>query len=147
MDISIDERFGREFRLKLGRKFGRLPSAAFVSCRFNLHLGRDCDGVSGETVRRWMRGHSMPTYQHLEALVGWLELDLDLVFQPKNKASQNRSNSAYLDAFMALTPQLQESVMRFLRCAPMVSQQIRLSGFDRSASVKDRAGQIQSALR
>ena len=130
MHGSIEERFGREFRAALCGKFGRLPSAAFVSYRFNAYLGQGCNGVSGETIRRWMRGQSMPSYDHLQALAGWLRLGLERVFQPAAQASVQCCDSPYIDVFAALSPKLQEQVIRFLRCGPMAPQQAKLSGFE-----------------
>ncbi len=66
--------FSSFFREGLRQKYGRLPSAAFVAIQFS----RQLDGgksVSHETVRRWMRGISMPTYSHLQVLAVWLVLD------------------------------------------------------------------------
>lgn len=68
--------FSSFFREGLRQKYGRLPSAAFVAIQFN----RQLDGgksVSHETVRRWMRGISMPTYSHLQVLAAWLSLDIN----------------------------------------------------------------------
>jgi hypothetical protein len=68
--------FSSFFREGLRQKYGRLPSAAFVAIQFS----RQLDGgksVSHETVRRWMRGISMPTYSHLQVLAVWLVLDIN----------------------------------------------------------------------
>jgi len=68
--------FSRFFREGLRKKYGRLPSAAFVAIQFNRYTDSE-KPVSQETVRRWMRGISMPTYSHLQVLAVWLSLDIN----------------------------------------------------------------------
>jgi len=68
--------FSRFFREGLRKKYGRLPSAAFVAIQFNRYTDSE-KPVSKETVRRWMRGISMPTYSHLQVLAVWLSLDIN----------------------------------------------------------------------
>lgn len=68
--------FSKFFREGLRQKYGRLPSAAFIAIQFNRHLDGE-RSVSHETVRRWIRGISMPTYSHLQVLAAWLALDIN----------------------------------------------------------------------
>jgi len=68
--------FSRFFREGLRKKYGRLPSAAFVAIQFNRYTDSE-KPVSKETVRRWMRGISMPIYSHLQVLAVWLSLDIN----------------------------------------------------------------------
>ncbi len=72
--MSIVERFARQVRDSLRNKYGRLPSAAFVSIHFNRQTG-GLRQVSSETVRRWMRGDSMPNQFHFQVMTAWLGLD------------------------------------------------------------------------
>ncbi len=87
--MSIAERFSKQMRDSLRKKYGRLPSAAFVS----VHLSRQTSGlgqVSNETVRRWIRGKSLPKQFHFEAITAWLGLDANVIVagihQPKSRA-------------------------------------------------------------
>lgn len=76
--MSIAERFSKQMRDSLRKKYGRLPSAAFVSIHFN----RQTEGlseVSAETVRRWIRGKSLPNQYHFELMTAWLALDANLI--------------------------------------------------------------------
>jgi len=82
--------FSTFFREGLRKKYGRLPSAAFVAIQFNRHL----DGgkpVSHETVRRWMRGIPMPTYSHLQVLAVWLALDINKLVADHGSVNLYRS--------------------------------------------------------
>ena len=55
MQFDIEERFGQELRKALVKRFGKVPSAAFVAIRFN-QLETLEKTVSGECVRRWESG-------------------------------------------------------------------------------------------
>lgn len=70
------ENFSRQIRDSLRRKYRRIPSAAFVSIQFNRLVDEDKQ-VSAESVRRWMRGQTMPNQHHVQALVLWLSLDMN----------------------------------------------------------------------
>jgi hypothetical protein len=73
--LNTQERFSKGLREALRGKYGSVPSAAFVTIQFNRRLNLK-NGVSQESVRRWIRGLSMPSYCHLEVLMLWLKLDL-----------------------------------------------------------------------
>jgi transcriptional regulator with XRE-family HTH domain len=73
--FAMQDRFSSGLREALRAKYGRLPSAAFVAIQFNRQLNSR-NGVSQESVRRWLRGLAMPSYCHLETLTLWLKLDL-----------------------------------------------------------------------
>ncbi len=70
------ENFSKQVRESLRRKYGRLPSAAFVSIQFNRLVDKNRQ-VSGESVRRWMRGQTMPNQHHIQVLATWLGLDIN----------------------------------------------------------------------
>lgn len=127
MVLSIEARFGRYFRSALRRRFRRLPSAAFVANQFNLRSCRK-DGVTSETIRRWMRGVSMPSYENLQILVDWLDLDCRVVFRRKGKDLFESPKDETLDAFRQLNPDLRESLLRFVMHSPMIAQQLKLAG-------------------
>ncbi|MFN4986987.1 MAG: hypothetical protein ACK5FO_01790 [Burkholderiales bacterium] len=66
--------FAVVLRDALRKKYGRIPSAAFLAIHFNRCFPEGAP-VSQETTRKWMRGISMPSYPHLRALMIWLTLD------------------------------------------------------------------------
>lgn len=70
------ETFSIQLRERLRKRYGRLPSAAFVAIHFNRQNNLERP-ISQETARRWMRGLSMPSYQHLFALSAWLAFDVN----------------------------------------------------------------------
>ena len=72
------EAFSARLRERLRKKYGRLPSAAFVAIHFNRQNSLN-KPVSQETARRWMRGVSMPNYQHLFVLSTWLAFDVNQI--------------------------------------------------------------------
>ena len=72
------EAFSTQLRERLRKKYGRLPSAAFVAIHFNRQNSLE-KPISQETARRWMRGVSMPSYQHLFALSMWLAFDVNQI--------------------------------------------------------------------
>jgi transcriptional regulator with XRE-family HTH domain len=77
---SLKQGFAELVQSALLARFGRLPSAAFIARQVNRKLGEK-QGISGETVRRWLRGLAMPTYTHLGALAAWLEIDFGQVLK------------------------------------------------------------------
>jgi len=93
MQFDIEERFGQELRKALVKRFGKVPSAAFVAIRFN-QLETLEKTVSGECVRRWIRGAAMPSYDHLSLLASWLSIDLDDTI--KRQSSSTRRTSVNL---------------------------------------------------
>ncbi len=67
--------FSESLREGLRKRYGRLPSAAFVAIHFNRNNKVE-KPISQETARRWMRGDSMPSYKHFYTLALWLALDI-----------------------------------------------------------------------
>ncbi len=74
--MPISDIFSEKLREGLRKRYGRLPSAAFVAIHFNRHSKAE-KPISQETMRRWMRGVSMPSYQHLFSLSTWLGVDVN----------------------------------------------------------------------
>ncbi len=82
--LKIEERFALQLSRSLCAQYGKLPSAAFVANQLNLRIKKGDKGVSEETVRRWMRGVSMPTFANLEVLVTWLNLQCFCCVEKQN---------------------------------------------------------------
>ena len=74
--MPISDVFSERLREGLRKRYGRLPSAAFVAIHFNRRSKAE-KPISQETMRRWIRGISMPGYQHLFTLSTWLALDVN----------------------------------------------------------------------
>jgi hypothetical protein len=72
--LYLGHQFGKRLRDALIQRYKRLPSAAFVAIHFNRKLGNS-KPVSNESVRRWMRGETMPRHEHMAVLVEWLNID------------------------------------------------------------------------
>ena len=85
---ELKNRFSKIFRDSLKERYGKLPSANCVARDFNL-IAYDINPVTQETVRRWMRGISMPEDVKLKVLANWLHLDLNSIF---NIPNQNTSS-------------------------------------------------------
>lgn len=56
-----------------------MPSNAIVAREFNLRA-YDTEPITQESVRRWVRGISMPDEIKMRILVSWLDLDLKQCF-------------------------------------------------------------------
>lgn len=108
--LSIEVRFGEALRTVLRRRYGRLPSAAFVTNQFNRRI-TGVNGVSGETIRRWIRGMSMPRYDHLEVLGEWLEMDFQELFGLESRSKTVSQTPSLVTRFSALHPELQERLI------------------------------------
>jgi plasmid stability protein len=72
---SVKDEFAALLRNALKDRRGRMPSAAAVAREFNLRAN-GIEPVTQESVRRWLRGISMPEEQKMAILVSWLNLDL-----------------------------------------------------------------------
>ena len=81
---DLKYRFSKSLRDSLKERYGKLPSANVVARDFNL-IAFDVNPVSQETVRRWMRGISMPEDLRLKVLSNWLQLDLNFIFKIPNQ--------------------------------------------------------------
>jgi len=65
---AVNERFARFIRERLRQaNDGRLPSVSVITARFN-HVDNWQRPVSPETMRRWLRGLSLPELSRLPAL-------------------------------------------------------------------------------
>ncbi len=110
MFLGIEERFGQELRAALARSYGRVPSAQYVANQFNQRITIS-NGVSGESVRRWIRGVSLPRYDHLAVLTDWLGLDFQGVFDKESRSKAGRKAPSFATRFSALGPELQERLL------------------------------------
>ena len=90
--MQNSEAFSTQLRERLRKKYGRLPSAAFIAIHFNRQNSLE-KPISQETTRRWMRGTSMPSYQHLFTLSTWLALDINQVVASVNAQSTGAATS------------------------------------------------------
>jgi hypothetical protein len=70
----------------------------------------------------------MPSYENLQILVDWLDLDCRVVFRRKGKDLFESPKDETLDAFRQLNPDLRESLLRFVMHSPMIAQQLKLAG-------------------
>lgn len=85
---ELKNRFSKIFRDSLKERYGKLPSANCVARDFNL-IAYDINPVTQETVRRWMRGISMPEDVKLKVLANWLHLDLNSIFNIPTSEKQS----------------------------------------------------------
>ena len=123
-DSTFKEKFAAHLRSALKAKFGRLPSAPFVAITFNRQIPGN--GVSGETVRRWLRGVSLPRYEHMQILSHWLSLNLDLVLRPGSTVQTvdrpvpPREASKLEQIIFSLDPKTQEALLNLFSKSPML---------------------------
>jgi hypothetical protein len=120
--LGFKKQFAVALREALKVKFGRLPSALFVSMQFNRRV--TFNGVSGETVRRWMRGNCLPRCEHMEVLVGWLDIDMDRVARggkapaPAEVDARHQPPITLAQVISELDPGIQEALMRLVVGSP-----------------------------
>ena len=87
----MKEYFSHSLRESLKLQYGKLPSAEVVAQNFNLRA-HSTTPVTQESVRRWMRGESLPKPDHLIVLMQWLNLDLNKIYG-KEKNSESACQS------------------------------------------------------
>ena len=75
----MKENFSHSLRERLKLQYGKLPSAEVIARNFNLRA-HDTTPVTQESVRRWIRGESLPKPDHLIVLVQWLHLNLNEIY-------------------------------------------------------------------
>jgi hypothetical protein len=94
----MKEEFSHSLRESLKLQYGKLPSAEVVSRDFNLRA-HGTTPVTQESVRRWIRGESLPKPDHLIVLMQWLGLDLNEIYgKDKNSESACQSEKRQGDA-------------------------------------------------
>jgi len=90
--VNIKAKFGKLLQQALIKRYGRVPSAAFVAREFNLK-NSETSAVTQESARRWIAGISIPNEQRLEVLINWLKIDFNQVFatEPSDKTKADQS--------------------------------------------------------
>jgi hypothetical protein len=95
-NLPISDVFSERLREGLRKRYGRLPSAAFVAIHFNRRSKAE-KPISQETMRRWIRGISMPGYQHLFTLSTWLTLNVNEISISEIPEANGRSLPLKID--------------------------------------------------
>lgn len=126
--LSLKKTFARELLISLQREYGgRLPSIATVARDFSLrapHLRH----ISGEAIRKWLSGTSVPHMSRMSVLVEWLGPELREVFERKpvsGKTSKHRITTPYvtssavhqeiIDTALKLSQQDAQAALTFLQ--------------------------------
>ena len=76
---DVKDQFARLLKEALSSHFGKMPAVAVVTREFNLRA-HGVEPVTQESVRRWLKGISMPEERKLRILTTWLKLDLARCF-------------------------------------------------------------------
>jgi hypothetical protein len=79
----MKDAFSLALRESLKLQYGKLPSAEVVARNFNLRA-HGTTPVTQESVRRWIRGESLPKPDHLIVLIQWLHLNLNEIYVKEN---------------------------------------------------------------
>jgi hypothetical protein len=117
---DVKSKFAALLRARLGQVYSRLPSAAFVAREFNLRA-RGCEPVSPESVRRWIKGVSMPEEKKLKVLVLWLDLDLSDCFSDGSLGSAGSGNGSVRAGNISDTPEHSENLESYKLAAVIAS--------------------------
>lgn len=117
---AIRESFSLALIDGLVLRYKEIPSAAFIAKEFNLRaLG--CDEVSQETVRRWLRGLTIPEFDKLVILQFWLKIDLNSLgacvthTQEKTDTAILKEAAANLDQFIKTTNLVSGTLQELMR--------------------------------
>jgi len=89
---GVKHEFASVLRESLKDIRGKLPSAAAVAREFNLRAN-GIEPVTQESVRRWLRGISMPEERKLAILVSWLNLDLTMAMKRAHEIQLNSNGN------------------------------------------------------
>jgi transcriptional regulator with XRE-family HTH domain len=65
------QKFSEVLQKKLMDRFGRMPSANQIANQFNLRAN-GTEAITQETVRRWIKGLSLPQMDRFQVLSAWL---------------------------------------------------------------------------
>ena len=76
---DVKDEFARLLKEGLLGHFGKMPAVAVVTREFSLRA-HGVEPVTQESVRRWLKGISMPEERKLRILATWLKLDLSRCF-------------------------------------------------------------------
>lgn len=79
LTCNLKFRFSRMFREALRLRYGRLPSAAWVTREFNSRCPPRLF-VSQESTRKWLKGNALPQNPRLKILADWLDLNISDLF-------------------------------------------------------------------
>jgi transcriptional regulator with XRE-family HTH domain len=113
--LAIEEHFSTELISALRARYGKVPSAAFVAAQFNRRVATR-NGVSQESVRRWLRGLSMPSYTNLQVIAKWLDLDVEsLLGLSRNfRAAYSEQTMKVADAISRLPVSTQNNLLNLI---------------------------------
>ncbi len=78
------ERFAQVLIWRLNKTYGRTPTASFFANQFNLRA-YGTKTITRETARKWLRGEVLPTWQNLNVLMNWLEIEPSLLYEQAGK--------------------------------------------------------------
>lgn len=80
---------------------GRLPSIASIARDFSLkspHLSH----ISSETIRKWLRGESLPHVSRMQVLIDWLGPEIASPFEKFGHAVSHHNNQHFTDTSLSL---------------------------------------------
>lgn len=86
---------------------GQLPSIAVIARDFSLkspHLPH----VSGETIRKWLRGESLPHVSRMQVLIDWLGPEIASPFEHYGRAVAYQTNQHNSNTYEPLTNNISE---------------------------------------
>jgi hypothetical protein len=72
--------FSTHFKEQLEKRYKKVPSTSFIANEFNLRA-YDCETVSREAVRKWLKGFSIPKSDKLAVMQKWLDIQTHLFDQ------------------------------------------------------------------
>ena len=118
-------KFEQTLRTGITRKLGRQVSAQQFADQFNLRA-HGTDTISRETARKWIRGITIPDYERLAVLIGWLELN-PLEFLANENAKKNHMLLNDVDIFTHDKSRRMEDLMEIVKTLDRQSTEVTCS--------------------
>ena len=134
--MTVSTAFAKNLKEKLCAFYGgRMPSFSTTARDFALrspHLKH----VSSETIRKWVRGSSLPTVERLRVLNEWFQCDLML----ETKHASDQSNDSELIPYLILQLNQQDKnlICRMIQTLSNGRLSAAHSSSDRGFSINDR---------
>lgn len=95
-DNHIRSRFPLYFRESLLKKYHKIPSASWIAQQFNKQNDSSYH-ITGETVRKWLNGKSLPSPKNIATIIEWLDIDYNSIFQSPQSSNGFVNKNSFLE--------------------------------------------------
>ena len=110
------QKFSEVLQKKLMDRFGRMPSANQIANQFNLRAN-GTEAITQETVRRWIKGLSLPQMDRFQVLSAWLGIRASEFLELQGRTNRDEAiteesklESHLLNIYRSLNPSEQHAL-------------------------------------